>query len=123
MHPNVLEPYTATKLKARSKNVLKDFLAMAGPLGVTHILVLNKTKRGTNLRIARTPRGPTLTFRVPAYTLSNLTELHLYRNSLSGTLPSEWGQLTSLNMLWLGGNKLSGSLPDLHWPSCTLLAL
>ena len=45
----MMEPNTATKLKTRKRNVLKDFVAMAGPFGVTHLLAFNKTKAGTNL--------------------------------------------------------------------------
>jgi ribosome biogenesis protein SSF1/2 len=43
---------------------------MAGPLGVTHMLLFSRTEIGANLRIARTPRGPTLHFRVHSYSLS-----------------------------------------------------
>uniref|UniRef100_A0A7N6FHW7 Brix domain-containing protein n=1 Tax=Anabas testudineus TaxID=64144 RepID=A0A7N6FHW7_ANATE len=39
----VLEPYTAESLKVRKKNVLKDFVAIAGPLGVTHFMIFSKT--------------------------------------------------------------------------------
>jgi len=60
----VLEPNTATRLKERKSNKLRDFLAMAGPLGVSHLLAFNQTDAGINLRIARCPRGPTVTFRV-----------------------------------------------------------
>lgn len=60
----VLEPNTATRLKERKSNKLRDFLSMAGPLGVSHLLVFNQTDAGINLRIARAPRGPTVTFRV-----------------------------------------------------------
>ena len=43
---------------------------MAGPLGVTHLLLFSKSKTGnTNLRIALTPRGPTLHFKVENYSL------------------------------------------------------
>ena len=38
-------------------------------LGVTHFVVFTKTDRGTNLRIARAPKGPTLTFRIQQYSL------------------------------------------------------
>ena len=41
---------------------------MAGPLGVTHLLMLSK-KSGVNLRIGRFPQGPTLMFRILSYTL------------------------------------------------------
>jgi len=61
----VMEPNTASSLKSRSKNVLKDFVQVAGPLGVTHLLPVGSGTRGSmNLRITRLPRGPTLTFRV-----------------------------------------------------------
>ena len=65
----VMEPNTASRLQERKGNKLRDFLAMAGPLGVSHMLVLNQTETGTNLRMAKTPRGPTFTFRVEDYML------------------------------------------------------
>lgn len=66
----VMQPYTATKLRERKANKLKDFLVMAGPLSVSHLLVFSRTKQGnTSLRIARTPRGPTLHFKVLNYSL------------------------------------------------------
>lgn len=43
---------------------------MAGPLGVTHLFLFSRSNAGnTNLRIALTPRGPTLHFRVEQYSL------------------------------------------------------
>jgi ribosome biogenesis protein SSF1/2 len=43
---------------------------MAGPLGVSHLLLFSRSNTGnTNLRIALTPRGPTLHFRVEKYSL------------------------------------------------------
>ncbi|ORX90365.1 Brix-domain-containing protein [Basidiobolus meristosporus CBS 931.73] len=65
----VMEPNTATKLKERKNNKLKDFVHVAGQLGVTHYMIFSRTDTGTNLRIARNPRGPTLTFRVLKYSL------------------------------------------------------
>ncbi|XP_061469714.1 suppressor of SWI4 1 homolog isoform X1 [Rhineura floridana] len=65
----VMEPYTATSLKVRKKNSLKDFVAVAGPLGVTHFLVFTKTPTSINLKLFRLPGGPTLTFRVIQYSL------------------------------------------------------
>lgn len=65
----VMEPYTAKSLKARKKNVLKDFVTVAGPLGVTHFSIFTKTESGINMRLARLPKGPTLYFRVAKYTL------------------------------------------------------
>jgi ribosome biogenesis protein SSF1/2 len=44
---------------------------VAGPLGVTHLIMLSQTEKGPILRVARLPRGPTLTFRVSAYSLAS----------------------------------------------------
>ncbi|KAF3436450.1 hypothetical protein FNV43_RR23542 [Rhamnella rubrinervis] len=63
-------PYTALKLKEKKRNNLKDFLNVAGPMGVTHFLMLSKTQTGARLRVARTPQGPTLTFRINEYSLA-----------------------------------------------------
>lgn len=67
---HVMEPYTATKLKVNKKNVVKDFVNVAGPLGVTHLLMLSKTEMGSYLRFCRIPRGPTLTFKIQEYSLA-----------------------------------------------------
>ncbi|XP_053320822.1 suppressor of SWI4 1 homolog [Spea bombifrons] len=64
-----MEPYTATSLKVRKKNALKDFVAVAGPLGVTHFLIFSKTTENVNFKFVRLPRGPTLSFRVIQYSL------------------------------------------------------
>lgn len=63
----VMEPHTAIKLRERKTNKLKDFIQVSAQFGVTHFLIFSQTKVGTNLRIARSPRGPTLTFRVTQY--------------------------------------------------------
>ncbi|KAJ8254042.1 hypothetical protein COCON_G00206540 [Conger conger] len=65
----VMEPFTAESLKVQKKNVLKDFVAVAGPLGVTHFLVFTKTPSSINMRLARLPKGPMLHFRVLKYSL------------------------------------------------------
>ena len=44
---------------------------MAGPLGVSHLLLFSRSNTGnTNLRLALTPRGPTLHFRIERYSLA-----------------------------------------------------
>ncbi|XDV12577.1 hypothetical protein PO909_001208 [Leuciscus waleckii] len=65
----VMEPFTARSLKVRKKNILKDFVAVAGPLGITHFSIFTKTDNCVNMRLARLPKGPTLYFRVAKYTL------------------------------------------------------
>lgn len=67
----VMEPGTASRLKERRANKLRDYTTMCGPLGVTHLLLFSRSESGnTNLRVALTPRGPTLHFRVEKYSLS-----------------------------------------------------
>ncbi|KVH99169.1 Anticodon-binding [Cynara cardunculus var. scolymus] len=63
-------PYTALNLKEKKRNNLKDFLNVAGPMGVTHFLMLSKTGSSPYLRVARTPQGPTLTFKIQEYSLA-----------------------------------------------------
>lgn len=66
----VMEPGTATRLKERRANRLRDYVTMTGPLGVTHLMLFSRSESGnTNLRVALTPRGPTLHFRVEKYSL------------------------------------------------------
>ena len=43
--------------------------------------------------------------------LSDLEELHLHTNRLSGPIPSELGNLGELTVLWLHDNQFSGELP------------
>lgn len=79
----VMEPNTASRLRERKSNKLRDFLTMCGPLNVSHLLLFSqKSARDTkgasggseavgniNLRIAKAPRGPTVTFRVNKFAL------------------------------------------------------
>ncbi|KAI9796206.1 MAG: hypothetical protein M1833_006457 [Piccolia ochrophora] len=67
----MMEPGTATRLKERRSNKLKDYVTMAGPLNVSHLLLFSRSASGNvNLRVALIPRGPTLHFRVEKYSLS-----------------------------------------------------
>ncbi|PRW21095.1 Peter Pan [Chlorella sorokiniana] len=65
----LMAPNTATALKESKRNQLKDFVHVAGPLGVTHFLILTATHNASYLRVAKTPRGPTLTMRIHEYSL------------------------------------------------------
>lgn len=66
-----MEPHTASKLRERKSNRLRDYVSMAGPLGVSHLMLFSRGKESghVNLRLAVTPRGPTLMFRVERWAL------------------------------------------------------
>jgi len=63
----IMSPNTAVQLKVKKSNRMKDFVNIAGPLGVTHLWILTQSELGVNLRLLRLPHGPTLTFRVNSY--------------------------------------------------------
>lgn len=66
----IMQPHTASRLRERKANRLKDFVVMAGPLGVSHMFLFSQSENNnTFLRVARTPRGPTLHFKVNSYSL------------------------------------------------------
>ena len=75
----VMEPHTASKLAERKNNRLKDYLSVAGQLGVTHIGSFSQTQVSTNLRLARFPKGPTLNFKVVAYSL--MRDIHSFQSN------------------------------------------
>ncbi|AMD19237.1 HBR336Wp [Eremothecium sinecaudum] len=68
---NIMQPHTAVKLKERKSNKLKDFVVMCGPLGVSHLFIFTQSEKTGNvsLKVARTPQGPAITFRVLDYSL------------------------------------------------------
>lgn len=67
---SMMEPDTAARLKERKNNRLRDYVTMAGPLGVSHLFLFSRSTTGnTNMRLALTPRGPTLHFNVEEYSL------------------------------------------------------
>ncbi|OUC44529.1 brix domain protein [Trichinella nativa] len=57
-------------LQVRKSNSLKDFVSIAGPLSVSHMLIFTRSESFLNMRLIRLPRGPTLMFRVLEYTLA-----------------------------------------------------
>ncbi len=46
------------------------------------------------------------------YSVENTTELSLYNNQLTGSIPPEIGNLTNLTYLFLENNQLTGSIPS-----------
>lgn len=84
-----MQPHTAIRLQERRSNHLKDYVVMCGPLGVLHLMVFSQSERGsTHLRMARTPNGPTLTFKVHLYLLcADVARFQRHPKLLSGTSP------------------------------------
>ncbi|KAF6019543.1 PPAN [Bugula neritina] len=79
----VMSPFTAEHLKVHRRNVMKDFVAMSGPLGVSHMIMFTKSDTSVNLRVCRLPRGPTLTFQVKSYsTIADLSH-HIRRHDVN----------------------------------------
>ncbi|KAG0717701.1 Suppressor of SWI4 1 [Chionoecetes opilio] len=60
----VMEPNTASRLRHTKKNVLKDYVAVAATMHVTHLVIFTQTKLGLYLKLCRLPHGPTLTFKI-----------------------------------------------------------
>lgn len=63
-------PYTAINLKESKMNSIKDFLSIVDVYGLSHMLMFTKTSKRAYVRLAKMPRGPTVTFRVEDYTLA-----------------------------------------------------
>lgn len=68
----IMQPHTAIRLKERKSNKLKDFVVMCGPLDVSHLFIFTQSEKTGNvsLKIARTPKGPTITFNVLDFSLN-----------------------------------------------------
>ena len=66
----LMYPYTAQNLKESKKNSLKDFLGVAGQLGITHMMIMSQTEKGNYLRFLKNPKGPTITMKIEEYALS-----------------------------------------------------
>jgi ribosome biogenesis protein SSF1/2 len=72
----VMMPYTAMNFQDTGNNdsnrkiTLQQYCtAIALPMGITHILQISQKEERCNLRIARMPEGPTLYFRIHAFSL------------------------------------------------------
>ena len=50
-------PYTATNLKEKRSNRMKDYTSVASSLGVSHLLGLSQTASNTVMRIAKINRA------------------------------------------------------------------
>ncbi|XP_053950003.1 protein Peter pan [Anastrepha ludens] len=66
----IMEPFTASQLKEKKINRIKDFVAMSGFFHISHMGIFNKATSQLSFKIVRMPRGPTLTFKVHQFTLA-----------------------------------------------------
>jgi len=103
----VMEPFTASNIKVRPKNVIKDFVHIAGVMKVSHLVMFTKTQRGPYLKIGRFPRGPTITFSVENYTLGKDVRSSLKRQV---TYAKQYANHALLLMNNFGGSEEGKSL-------------
>lgn len=60
----MMEPFTASALRERRVNKVKDFVHLSGFFHVSHMCLFSLSPQTLSLKIIRMPKGPTLTFRV-----------------------------------------------------------
>ena len=80
----VMSPNTARALRWTKRNKLRDFVHVAGQLKVSFFLIVSTTETASYLRLVRAPRGPTLTFKVDAYSLVSDVKASLRRPQSAG---------------------------------------
>jgi ribosome biogenesis protein SSF1/2 len=64
-------PYTAINLKESTSNNIKDFLSLVDIYGLSHMMMFTNTEKNSYLRLAKMPKGPTITFKIKSYCLSS----------------------------------------------------
>uniref|UniRef100_A0A7S3Q262 Brix domain-containing protein n=1 Tax=Chaetoceros debilis TaxID=122233 RepID=A0A7S3Q262_9STRA len=73
---HIMMPYTAmnfqasAKLTKLSKSLQHYSKELSGTLGLTHIMSISQNESKLAMRLARTPAGPTLTFKIQQFSLS-----------------------------------------------------
>jgi len=92
----VMKPNTAAWLKERHSNKIKDFVHVAGPLKISHIVAFSQSEIHTQMRIMKLPRGPTVTFRVEQYALM-YNILRMYKRCVNPTRQEHYQPLLVLN--------------------------
>lgn len=66
----MMEPFTASHLRERRNNKIKDFVSLSGVFHVSHMCIFNKSANQLSFKVARLPKGPTLSFKVHQFTLA-----------------------------------------------------
>ncbi|XP_052857789.1 protein Peter pan isoform X2 [Drosophila gunungcola] len=66
----IMEPFTASNLREKRMNRIKDFVSLSSFFHVSHMGIFNKASTQLSFKVVRLPRGPSLTFKVHQFTLS-----------------------------------------------------
>ena len=78
------------------------------------VSVSNRRVTGLDLHVGRNAAGSRISGPLPTQLgdLTSLRHLNLSGNKLKGSIPEELGDLTDLKQLYLDGNNLTGSIPE-----------
>lgn len=79
---------------------MKDFVTIATHLGVSHLLMLSQTEKNVILRIARSPSGPTLHFRINQFMLPSQIKA-MQKRPFDSAAACKFGELSPLIILLL----------------------
>lgn len=66
----MMEPFTASQLKERKSNKIKDFVSLSGIFHVSHMCLFTRSEKSMSMKVSRMPQGPTLTFKVHSFILA-----------------------------------------------------
>ncbi|XP_023169676.1 protein Peter pan [Drosophila hydei] len=66
----IMEPFTASNLREKKINRIKDFVSLSSFFHVSHMAIFNKASTQLSFKVLRLPRGPSLTFKVHQFTLA-----------------------------------------------------
>lgn len=66
----MMEPFTASALQERKSNKIRDFVSLSGFFHVSYMCLFTRSEKAISLKLARLPKGPTLTFRIHSFILS-----------------------------------------------------
>ncbi|XP_017074725.1 protein Peter pan [Drosophila eugracilis] len=66
----IMEPFTASNLREKRMNRIKDFVSLSSFFHVSHMGIFNKASTQLSFKVVRLPRGPSLTFKVHQFTLA-----------------------------------------------------
>lgn len=76
----IFYPYTAMNLKENENEKIKTIMKMSANFNVGSILMYSATEKNNLLKIAKTPKGPTFTFKINKYTNNRELQELLPRN-------------------------------------------